>query len=191
MAVVVGVAGPGDVEIPLLRCGDDGGHGEGGGAVHADLAVPVAGHEAEGGIGSRVQQLDGEIVLIDDAGPVVDAGSAKGVDGELEGGVLQHVEVDDVAEVVDVGGEEVVLVGGEGGAGLGVGDALEFGGRQAGGEEGVGAIFDPLGGTGVGRAAVGWVVLEAAIFGGGGGGGDDDAVGEFGDAVAVVGEDGV
>ena len=48
VAVVVGVAGPGDVEVVFV--GDQAGHGVGAGAVHADAAVPVEGHEAEGGV---------------------------------------------------------------------------------------------------------------------------------------------
>ena len=55
----------------------------------------------------------------------------------------------------------------------------------------VGAVFDPLGGGGVGRAAVGWVVFEAAVFGWVVGRGDDDAVGSVELEVGVAGEDGV
>ncbi len=68
-----------------------------------------------------------------------------------------------------------MAVGVVGGEGLGVGDA--FYGGEAGGDEVVGAVFDPFGGGGVGWAAVGWVVFEAAVFGWVVGGGDDDAVG--------------
>ena len=116
------------------------------------------------------------MILFGDAGPVVDACSAERVDGQLEGGSGEGGEVDDVGEVVDVGGDVVVAVGGGGGEGLGVGDALDAG--EAGGDDLVGAVLDPLGGGGVGGAAVGWVVFEAAVFGWIVGGGDDDAVGE-------------
>ncbi len=54
----------------------------------------------------------------------MDAGSAEGVDGEFEGGVAKGGEVDDVGEVVDVGGDVVVAVGRVGGEGAGVGDAF-------------------------------------------------------------------
>ena len=191
VAVVVGVGGEGDVVFVLV--GDDGGHGEGGGAVHADCAVPVAGHEAEGGVDVGVEDFEGEFVLLGDAGPVVDAGAAEGVDGEFESGGGDGGEVDDVGEVVDVGGDVVVAVGGGGGEGAGVGDALD--GRLVParcGEEVVGAVLDPLGGGGVGGAAVGGVVFEAAVLGGVVGGGDDDAVGlGFAWVCGVVGEDGV
>ena len=82
-----------------------------------------------------------------------------------------------------------MAVGGGGGEGAGVRDA--FYGGEAGGDDLVGAVLDPLGGGGVGWAAVGWVVLEAAVLGWVVRGGDDDAVGEVDLAAAVVGEDGV
>ena len=125
-------------------------------------------------LGLRISS--GEVVLLGDARPVVDAGSAEGIDGELEAGAGEDVEVDDVGEVVDVGGDVVVAVGRVGGEGAGVGDALDA--CQVVGDELVGAVLDPLGGGGVGGAAVGWVVLEAAVFGWVVRGGDDDAVGE-------------
>ena len=105
----------------------------------------------------------------------MDAGSAEWIDGEGEGGVAEGVEVDDVGEVVDVGGDVVVAVGGGGCEGFGVGEAFDA--LELVGDEVVGAVFDPLGGGGVGWAAVGWVVLEAAVLGWVVGGGDDDAVG--------------
>ena len=55
VAVVVGVGGEGYVVFFFV--GDHGGHGVGAGAVHADFAVPVAGHEAEGGVGVGVEDL--------------------------------------------------------------------------------------------------------------------------------------
>ena len=71
----------------------------------------------------------------------------------------------------------------------GVGDALDP--FEAGGDEFIGAILDPLGGRGVGRAAVGRVVLEAAVLGWVVRGRDDDAVGAVELQVAIAGKDGV
>ena len=70
-----------------------------------------------------------------------------------------------------------MAVGFVGGEGSGVGDAFYGGIVEARGDDLVGAVFDPLGGGGVGWAAGGWVVFEAAVFGWVVGGGDDDAVG--------------
>ncbi len=80
----------------------------------------------------------------------------------------------------------VGLVGGEG---LGVGDAFDA--VELLGDEVVGAVFDPLGCGGVGWAAGGWVVFEAAVFGWVVGGGDDDAVAAMELEVGIAGEDGV
>ncbi len=187
VAVVVGVAGPGDVVEVLVL--DHAGHGEGRGAVHADFAVPVEGHEAEGGIDVGVEEGDVELVCVDDARPVGDAGSAERIDGELEGGAGERREVDDVGEVGDVGGDVVVALGGGRGEGLGVTEAFDA--LQFCGDEFVSAVLDPLRGGGVGGAAVGGVVLEAAVLGRVVGGRDDDAVGEIFGAACVVGEDGV
>ena len=55
----------------------------------------------------------------------------------------------------------------------------------------VGAVLNPGGARCVGRAAVGWVVLEAAVLRRVVRGRDHDAVGQVVHAVLVVGEDGV
>src|SRR6185437_13872945 len=62
---------------------------------------------------------------------------------------------------------------------------------ESAGDELVSAVFDPLGGGGIGGAAGGRVVLEAAVLGWVVRGGDDDAVGAVEFGVLVVGEDGV
>ncbi len=55
----------------------------------------------------------------------------------------------------------------------------------------IGAALNPLGGVGIRRAAVGRIVLEAAVFRGVVRGGDDDAVTKALRAARVPGEDGV
>jgi hypothetical protein len=55
---------------------------------------------------------------------------------------------------------------------------------EAGGDEGVGAVGDPAGGIGVGRAAVRRVVLEAAVARRVVRRGDHDAVGAAGSSAA-------
>ena len=82
-----------------------------------------------------------------------------------------------------------MAMGGGGGEGSGVGDFF-YGGEVC-GDDVVGAVFDPFGGGGVGGAAVGWVVLEAAVLGWIVRRGDNDAVGHVALASVIVGEDGV
>src|ERR1035441_9184256 len=93
----------------------------------------------------------------------MDPGPAQRVDGELQRRAGQRREVDDVGEVVDVGGDVVVPVRRAGAQGEVVVEALHFG--QAVGDELVGAVLDPPGRGCVGGASVGRVVLEAAVFG--------------------------
>jgi len=187
VAIMVSVGGEGDVVFAPV--GDHAGHGVGAGAVHADAAVPIAGHEAKGWVYVRVEDLEGKVVLLGDARPVVDSSSSERIDSQLQCGVGEDVEVDDVCQIVDVGGDVVVAVGRGGCESPAVGRALYV--SQASGYEVVGSVLDPLGRGGVGGASVGWVVLEATVLGRVVGGGDDDAVGEAVFAVAVVGEDGV
>ena len=82
-----------------------------------------------------------------------------------------------------------MAVGGGGAKGSAVGDALNV--FESGGDDVVGSVLDPPGGGGVGGAAVGWVVFEAAVFGWVVGWRDDDAVCESVFSLRVVGEDGV
>ena len=102
------VVGEGDA-IPVLEA-DEPGHGVGAGAVHADLAVVIDGHEREGRIDLRVH--DGDVELVDrvDRLPVVHGGAAERIDAELEAGAADGLHVDDVAQIVDVGQDEIFLV---------------------------------------------------------------------------------
>ncbi len=55
MPVVIDIIAKGDVEFVLHRnqvC-----HGIGAGAIHADLAIVVEGHEGEGGIDALIDDL--------------------------------------------------------------------------------------------------------------------------------------
>ena len=87
-----------------------------------------------------------------------------------------HVHVEHVAEVADVGQDEILLV-----RGGGLHRRRERHARHAGvpvAQQRVGAILDPAGDIGVGRPAVRRVVLEAAVLGWIVRRGNDDAIGE-------------
>src|SRR5262249_49812323 len=100
-----------------------------------------------------------------------------------------RLHVDDGGEVVDVGRHQIDGVGGGGAQRLGVGQAFHVAVTAL--EDLVGALLHDVGDVGVGRAAVGRVVLEAAVGRRVVAGGDDDAVGQAGRAALVVGQDGV
>ena len=108
MPVVIGVAGEGDVEAVLDV--EQALHRVRRRRVHADPAVPVGGHEAEGLVDLLADDGEVEPVVLGDARPVVHAGAAERVDAHLHLGIADRGEVDDVAEVGDVGAEVVVPV---------------------------------------------------------------------------------
>ena len=70
----------------------------------------VDGHEREGWIDLGID--DGYLQLIDriDRLPVMNGSAAKRVDGDLERGAANGIHVDDIAQIVDVGQEEIFLV---------------------------------------------------------------------------------
>ena len=106
--VVVGVAGEGDVEAVLHP--DQSLHRIGRGWVHADLAVPIHGHETEGRIDRLVDNREVQPVALGDRPPVVDPGAAERIDPQADLRAANGVHVDHVAEIGDVGVEIVVPV---------------------------------------------------------------------------------
>ena len=101
MPVRVGVVGEGHVVLVLEA--DEPGHRVRAGAVHADLAVVIDGHEREGRIDLRVHDLDIQTVDFVDRLPVMHRRAAERVHPQLEAGGADGVHVDDVPQVVDVG----------------------------------------------------------------------------------------
>ena len=55
-----------------------------------------------------------ELVALGDPRPVVHAGAAERIDAHADAGAADRIEVDDAAEIVDVGAQEIVLVRGRG-----------------------------------------------------------------------------
>jgi hypothetical protein len=136
----------------------------------------VQGHEAEGRIQPWVDHLHVEVIHGVDRLPVVKRGTAEGIDPQGQPRTADHVHVDGGGQIVDVGSDEVLLVGGGCLHGPGRRHALD--GLVPAAKQGVGAVADPRGYVGVGGAAVGRVVLETAVFRGIVRGRDHDAVGQ-------------
>ena len=107
VAIVIGVAGDVetilDVEQALHRVRRR--------RVHADLSVPVEGHEAKGRIDRVAHHSQVDPVVLGDARPVVHAGAAERVDADSHLGIADDFEVDDVAEIADAGAEAGVAMG--------------------------------------------------------------------------------
>src|SRR6185436_5235617 len=87
----------------------------------------------------------------------------EGVDAQGEVRAADGFHVHDTPQVFDVGDHAVPRVGGGGLDGRGDWHALDS--RVASAQHLVGPVLDPFRDVGVGRAAVGRVVFEAAILG--------------------------
>jgi len=159
MAVAIRIVAPGHVEAILEP--DQGGHRIRRRAVHADFAVMVESHEGEGGIRVRVDERDVELVGLCNGNPERQGAAAHRVSAEAQSRGLDRLDIDHVAEVPDVGPDEVVIMDVAGAAcGCQVHAAHRL---QPLGQDLIGAILDDLGHAGVRRTARGRVVLEAAI----------------------------
>src|SRR5262249_31766161 len=146
------------------------------GTIHADLAVVVHRHEGEAWVDGRVDDGEVQAVAFADRLPVTGRGPAQRIDADLDAGRLDGVHVDDVAQVVDVGRHVIVLVSRARLPGRLVRDPLDAGVVRP--EQVVGPVLNPGGDVCFGGAAVGRVVLEAAVGRGVVRRRDHDAVGE-------------
>ena len=133
-------------------------------------------HEREARVDLRVDDREVEAEALGDARPVAHAGATHRIDAELEPRALDGLDVDDARQVLDVRLEKIVFVRRRRLARLRVRRALDA--RDARAQELVGARLHDVGDVGVGRPAVGRVVLEAAVARRVVRGRDDDAVGE-------------
>src|SRR5439155_21147608 len=136
-------------------------HGIAGGAIHADLSVPVDAHETEGRIHDVAHDGDRHAEALRDHPPVVDPGASHGIDAECEARVAQRVHVHDGGEVADVRLHEVVPPGGGGAARMVERHALHP--TELVREQRVGAVLNPAGDLGIGGTAAGRIVLETAV----------------------------
>jgi hypothetical protein len=166
---------------------DEPGHRVGAGAVHPDRAVVVHGHERERRIDLGIGDLDVEPIHRVDRLPVVHRGAAERIDRKREARRADHVEVDDVPQVVHVRQDEIVAMG-RCRADRGV-DRSPRDARIRAPQEIVGAVLHPARHVGVGGSAVRRVVLEAAVLWRIVGGCHHDPVGEVVRMAAVVDED--
>ncbi len=158
--VRIGVVAERDVEVVLQR--DEVRHGVRGRAVHADLAVPVQGHEAERGVDPFVHHGEVEPVTFGDCLPVGEAGAAQRIDPDPHTCRAHGVEVDQRGQVVHVAAEEVVGAGRRRPARPLERHAPDLG--EARGQQFVRPVLHAAGDVGVGWAAVGRVVVEAPVL---------------------------
>ena len=174
MAVVIGIAGAGDVEAILDV--EQTLHRVGRGRIHADAAVPVDRHEAKRRVDPLADHRQVEPVTLGDPPPVVHFRAAKRIDADADLRGADRLHVDDVPEVGDVGIQVIVAAHRRRTQHLCVSDAPDA--LKSVLEKAVGGGLNPVGDVLTGRPAVWWVVFEAAIVGRVVRGRHDDAVGE-------------
>src|SRR5215468_7590928 len=85
-------------------------HRVGARAIHADLTVMIDRHERKGWVDPWIDHLDIELVDAVDRLPVMDGGAPERIDAELEPGATDRLNIDDVAQIVDVGKDEIFLM---------------------------------------------------------------------------------
>ena len=184
--VDIGIVAPGDVETIFQF--DQAGHRVGAGAIHADLAVVVQRHEGKGRIDPRIHHLDIQAVFLGDRLPVRHRRAAERIDADLQAGLADRFHVDHGAEIGHVVSDEILLHDRRRRQRLRVGHAPDAAVAIL--HQRIGALLDPAGGIGVGRAAVRRVVFDAAVARRIVRRRDDDAIGARRLRVAVMDQDG-
>jgi hypothetical protein len=162
-AVPIGVRVIGEGNPVVVLEADEPGHCVRAGAVHADGAVVIDGHERKGRIDLRIDDSDVQPVYRIDRFPVMDGGAAERVDREGQSSGANGVHVDNVAQVFDIGEYEIFLL-----RRFRADRSLECRPLYAGiaiPQQLVGPTLDPLGRVSIGRPAIRRVVFEAAILG--------------------------
>ena len=187
VAVVVGVAGKGNVVLVFQR--NQRGHGVFARRVHADTAIPVQRHEAEGGVHLLAHHAEIQRIFFGNPGPVVHTCAAQRVNPHADTRAADQVHVNHIGQVGYVRGDVVMAVGGVGAQRLGVGHALHV--PEAGFQMHIGGFFNPAGNVAVGRTAVSGVVFVAAVFGRVVRRGHQNAIGQPRGTALVVDQDGV
>jgi hypothetical protein len=103
MPVMVGVAG--EREIKLILHANQSLHRIRRRRVHANLAVPIHRHETESGSTTSLTTVSPNSCTLRDPLPVMDAGTAEGINAQMKFCAANDVHINHVAKVVDVGGE--------------------------------------------------------------------------------------
>ena len=110
MAIVIGVAGEGDI-VAVLEA-DQPPHRVSRRRIHANAAIPVQSHEAERRVHHLADRGQIELVALGDPGPVMNAGAAQRIRAHANAGDPNGIEIDHAAKIVDVGAHEVMLARG-------------------------------------------------------------------------------
>src|SRR5689334_1791911 len=108
MPVVVCIVAEGDIEA--IFQGDEIRHRIGRRTVHANLPVPIERHEPEGRIDGGIYDLNVQTISLCQWLPVGHTGPAERIDAELQLSRLDHVHIDDLRKITEVGAEVIMSV---------------------------------------------------------------------------------
>ena len=185
MTVVVRVASEGDV-VAIFQT-DQALHRVSRRWIHADLAVPVHGHEAEGRVHVLADDREVNSVALSDWCPIMHTGAAERIDAQTDAGGPDYIKVDHRNEITHVSFAEVVLVHACGAKRLRGWDTPYVFETTC--EQHIGAILDPSGDGRIGRATIWRIVFEATVAGRIVRWRDDDPVGQPRSAATIVDKD--
>ena len=160
MTIVIRVIGEGQVKLVTQR--QQARHRALGGAVHADCAVFIEVHKAEGLIDVVVNDGQVEIVMLSDTLPVFDTGAAQRIDAQRQSGFLDRRHIDDIRQPFNKRLHQILLCDVAGGQRRIKRNTLHA--LQTGSQQFVGAILYHLSHVGIRRAAVRRVVLDTTVF---------------------------
>ena len=85
-------------------------HCIGRGAIHADLSIPVQGHEGPCGVNLGVHNGELKTVALCDRSPVVHRCAAQWIGADAHAGLANRIDIDDLVKLIDVVGQVVEAV---------------------------------------------------------------------------------
>ncbi len=97
-------------EVEFIFQADQVTHGIRGRRVHANAAIPIEGHEAEGLIDLLIHNRQIQAVLFSERRPVMNARAAQRVDAEPD--ATDCIEVNHVWKIANVFGDKIVAMRG-------------------------------------------------------------------------------
>ena len=185
--VRIRVVGEGHL-VPIFEA-DEPRHRVRAGAVHANLAVVVHGHERKRWIKLRIYDVNVQSIDRINRLPVRPSGAAEWIDAQLQISRANRLHIDDVVQILDIRQHEVLLVCRSSLEGRRGRHTLHTGIR--GPQQLIGAVFDPTRNVCIRRPAVGRIVLETSILRWIVRRGDNNAIGQVFLATSVLNQNGM
>ncbi|MNC27204.1 hypothetical protein D3C75_753690 [compost metagenome] len=160
VAVVIRVVGERQIEFVTQR--QQTRHCAFGGAIHADSAIFIQMHKAEGLIDMIVNNRQIQIVVFRYALPVFDTGTAERINTQFQTRFLDGGHINDVHQPFDKRLHQILFLYVTACPGFIQRDAFYI--FQTRGQQCVGAIFNHFGDVGISRTTIWRIVFDTTIF---------------------------